>query len=204
MLTVASNPGHLLWSGIVPPERAARVVARLMAAGHELGLGHPHAVGAASRVQSVFLSERLGLAARQQPDRARLQALWLRRARSARSPATSPCGRPLPAQPAAGTLCRHAARRAPIFPVQYLGANVPQAWAAGSAFALLQAILGILPDAPRGRIYTSIPHLPAWLPDVTLLDLRLGQRSVRHPLLARGREHAVRGLAWGSACGGNP
>jgi len=31
VLTVASNPGHLLWSGIVPPERAARVVSRLMA-----------------------------------------------------------------------------------------------------------------------------------------------------------------------------
>src|ERR1700684_4740260 len=30
VLTVASNPGHLLWSGIVPPDRATRVVARLM------------------------------------------------------------------------------------------------------------------------------------------------------------------------------
>ena len=29
--TVASNPGHCLWSGIVPPERARRVVERLMA-----------------------------------------------------------------------------------------------------------------------------------------------------------------------------
>ena len=25
-MSVASNPGHLLWSGIVPPERAGRVV----------------------------------------------------------------------------------------------------------------------------------------------------------------------------------
>ena len=31
--------------------------------GHELGLGHPHALFAASRVQSAFLSQRLGLAA---------------------------------------------------------------------------------------------------------------------------------------------
>ncbi|HEX5466624.1 MAG TPA: glycogen debranching N-terminal domain-containing protein [Candidatus Limnocylindrales bacterium] len=29
--SVASNAGHLLWSGIVPPERAGRVVARLLA-----------------------------------------------------------------------------------------------------------------------------------------------------------------------------
>jgi glycogen debranching enzyme len=28
------------------------------------------------------------------------------------------------------------------FPVQYLGANVPQAWAAGSIFMLMQAMLG--------------------------------------------------------------
>ena len=63
------------------------------------------------------------------------------------------------------------------FPVQYLGANVPQAWAAGSVFALLQAILGIALDAPRGRIFVD-PALPAWLPDITLLDLRLGRRSI--------------------------
>ena len=31
VLTVASNAGHCLWSGIVPPERAKRVVDRLMA-----------------------------------------------------------------------------------------------------------------------------------------------------------------------------
>ena len=59
------------------------------------------------------------------------------------------------------------------FPIQYLGANVPQAWAAGSVFSLLQAILGIVPDAPRDRLYVD-PLLPAWLPDLTLLDLRLG------------------------------
>ncbi len=32
VLSVASNPGHLLWSGLVPPERAARVVAAADAA----------------------------------------------------------------------------------------------------------------------------------------------------------------------------
>src|SRR6202045_1675275 len=31
VLTVASNPGHCLWSGIVPMERAKKVVKRLMA-----------------------------------------------------------------------------------------------------------------------------------------------------------------------------
>jgi glycogen debranching enzyme len=62
------------------------------------------------------------------------------------------------------------------FPVQFIGANVPQAWAAGAVFALLQAILGIYVDAPRGRIFVD-PALPAWLPDIVLFDLRLGHRS---------------------------
>jgi len=60
------------------------------------------------------------------------------------------------------------------FPVQYLGANVPQAWAAGSVFTLMHAILGIVADAPRGRLYID-PQLPKWLPDLTLLDLHLGR-----------------------------
>jgi glycogen debranching enzyme len=61
------------------------------------------------------------------------------------------------------------------FPVQYLGANVPQAWAAGTPFMLLQAMLGLRQDAPRGKLYVD-PALPDWLPDVTLIDLRLGRR----------------------------
>jgi glycogen debranching enzyme len=61
------------------------------------------------------------------------------------------------------------------FPVQYLGANVPQAWAAGSVFSFLQAILGVQPDAPNGRLYLD-PTLPSWLPDLTLIDLRLGDQ----------------------------
>ena len=32
---------------------------------------------------------------------------------------------------------------------------MPQAWAAGSVFTLMQAILGIVPDAPRGKLYVD-------------------------------------------------
>jgi hypothetical protein len=38
----------------------------------------------------------------------------------------------------------------------------------------MQAILGIVPDAPRGKLYVD-PLLPRWLPDLTLLDLHLGR-----------------------------
>ena len=50
---------------------------------------------------------------------------------------------------------------------------MPQAWAAGAVFHLVQALLGLRADAPRGRLYVD-PHLPAWLPDLTLHDLWVG------------------------------
>src|SRR4029077_1545628 len=62
------------------------------------------------------------------------------------------------------------------FPVQYLGANIPQAWAAGSVFTLIHAILGLAPDAPRGKLRVD-PLLPRWLPDLTLLDIRLSRQQ---------------------------
>jgi cellobiose phosphorylase len=40
---------------------------------------------------------------------------------------------------------------------------------------LLQAMLGIRQDAPRGKLYVD-PALPEWMPDVTLRDLRLGRQ----------------------------
>jgi hypothetical protein len=40
---------------------------------------------------------------------------------------------------------------------------------------LLQAMLGLQQDAPRGKLYVD-PALLDWLPDVTLTDLRLGRR----------------------------
>ena len=60
-------------------------------------------------------------------------------------------------------------------PCSNLGANVPQAWAAGSVFSLLQAILGLEVDAPGGKLFID-PTLPEWLPDVTLSDLRMGNQ----------------------------
>lgn len=39
-------------------------------------------------------------------------------------------------------------RRPASFPVLYPGANVPQAWAAGTVFHLLQELLGLQADAP--------------------------------------------------------
>jgi glycogen debranching enzyme len=176
VMTVASNPGHLLWSGIVPADRAARVVARLMAPDMNSGWGirtlssnHPAYNPYSYQNGSVW------------PHDNSLIALGFKR--YGFTVETGHIARDISG--AAGHFLLHqlpelyagVARNGANFPVQYLGANVPQAWAAGSCFALLQAILGVQPDAPNDRLYVD-PALPEWLPDVTLLDLRLGRRTL--------------------------
>ena len=74
------------------------------------------------------------------------------------------------------------------FPVQYVGANVPQAWAAGSVFMTMQAMLGLEPDAPNGVLRVD-PALPPWLPDLTLTGGGAATLRVR-PLLSGRSYHA--------------
>ena len=57
------------------PERAAQGRRRLARTAVLFGLGHPHRGEGRGALQSDVLSQRLGLAARQRPDRARLRAL---------------------------------------------------------------------------------------------------------------------------------
>jgi hypothetical protein len=57
--------------------------------------------------------------------------------------------------------------------VQYIGADVPQAWAAGSIFSLVYATLGLQPDAARRRLYVD-PVLPPWIETLTLRNLTVG------------------------------
>jgi glycogen debranching enzyme len=67
-------------------------------------------------------------------------------------------------------------RETDSFPVQYLGANVPQGWAAGCMFSLLQAIVGFQPDGPNETLYID-PALPEWMPVLTVRDLKLGSQK---------------------------
>jgi glycogen debranching enzyme len=174
--TIASNPGHLLWSGIVSRERAGRVVARLFEPDMWSGWGirtlsqkcpafnpfsyqngsiWPHDNGIiAMGCKRYGFSEEAARIARDISEAAsyfvfhRLPELY------------------------AGTV-----REPGAFPVQYLGANVPQAWAAGSNFHLLRAILGLDADAHKRTLYID-PVLPHWLPDITLHNLRVGTGKV--------------------------
>ena len=59
------------------------------------------------------------------------------------------------------------------FPALYPGANTPQAWSASAVFTLLQSLLGLYPYAPLDLLLVD-PHLPEWLPEITLGGLRVG------------------------------
>ena len=170
---MASNPGHCLWSGIVPPDRAPAVVKRLMAFDMWSGWGirtlsaehpaynpynyqtgsvwpHDNAIIAMGFKNYGFAAE----AARIAHDISKAASHFL-----------------LNQLPELYTAFE---RQEMTFPIQYLGANVPQAWAAGSAFMLTQAMLGVLADAPKNKLYVD-PWLPEWLPDLTIRDLGLGR-----------------------------
>ena len=172
VMTVASNMGHCLWSGIVPPERAAKVVRRLMASDMWSGWGirtlsadHPAFNPYNYQTGSVWPHDNAIIALGFK--RYGFGAEAARVARDISEAASHFLANQLP------ELYTAIERSEKSFPVQYLGANVPQAWAAGSVFALLQAILGLVPNAPQGKLFVD-PELPKWLPDLTLQDLRVG------------------------------
>jgi glycogen debranching enzyme len=173
VLTVASNAGHCLWSGIVPPERAGKVVQRLMAPDMWSGWG----IRTLSALHPAFNPYNYQTGSVWPHDNA-IIALGFKRygfaaeaARIARDISDAGSHFLLNQLPELYTTIE---RDEDSFPVQYLGANVPQAWAAGSVFALMQAILGVVPDAPRGKLYVD-PLLPQWLPDLIVLDLHVGR-----------------------------
>jgi glycogen debranching enzyme len=63
------------------------------------------------------------------------------------------------------------------FPAVYTQSCWPQAWSASAPFTVMQALLGIYPYAPAKLLFLD-PHLPEWLPEVTLHQLQVGQATV--------------------------
>ena len=173
---IASNAGHALWSGIASPDRAASVARVLTGRGMWSGWGirtlsadHPaynpfsYQLGSVWPHDNGIIAEgfkRYGFA----DDASRV-------ARDIFEATSYFLGYRLP------ELYAGLPRQPGTFPVQYVGANIPQAWAAGSIFQLVQTILGLRADAPHGRLYVD-PTLPHWLPDVTLRGLKVGSSAV--------------------------
>lgn len=173
--SVASNAGHCLASGIVPPDRAARVVERLMAPDMWSGWG----IRTLSSDHAAYNPFSYHTGTIWPHDNAIIAGGFRRYGHDDAA-----------AQVAKGLFDaseRFQANRLPelfaglrrgegSFPVQYLGANVPQAWAAGSIFRLIAVLCGIhaTSDADGSRLYLD-PNLPAWLPELTIRNLRAGR-----------------------------
>ncbi len=63
------------------------------------------------------------------------------------------------------------------FPALYPKTNWPQAWSCSAVFTIVQCMLGIYPYAPLHALFVD-PHLPGWLPEITLSNLHVGQAVV--------------------------
>jgi glycogen debranching enzyme len=171
--SISSNTGHLLASGIVTRERAARVAARLMQADLFSGWGirtlsseHPRYHPFSYHLGSVWPVEQgtiaLGLAR---------YGLWDELHRLARAVFESTdlfVANRLPE--AIGGLPRDADHP---HPGVYPNSCEPQGWSASAIVLIVQSILGMVPIAPLGILVID-PHLPAWLPDLRLEGVRVG------------------------------
>ena len=158
---ITSNPGHCLWAGILPQRRAAAVAARMLSRELFSGWGvrtlatrevaydpcsyhngsvwpHDSAMGAAGLRRSGFPNEaeqvaRAVLQAGMAFPKRRLPELWCGNDRETDSP-----------------------------PESYRNSCSPQAWAAGSAFQLITALLGLEADAGRGRLRIAPVETALW------------------------------------------
>lgn len=173
---VVSNTGQCLWSGIVPPERARRVCERLFQPDMWCGWGirtlsaknpayNPHSYqrGAVWPHDNGIIAaglKRYGFAGE-----ANKVAEGIFAAASYFDSFRLP------------EVFSGLSRKPASFPSQYIGANIPQAWAAGSVLHLIRTLLGLRADAPNGILYTN-PTLPDWLPELTLGHLQVGKSAL--------------------------
>ncbi len=190
---VTSNAGHALWAGIARPDRAKRVVERLMAPDMFSGWGvrtlsstyptynpmsyhngsvwpHDNSLIAQGFVRYGFREEANAIiealieAGKRFPN-ARLPELF--------------CGfqRDL----------RFSSR-----PADYLVSCIPQAWSAGMVFLCLRSLLGLEPDLERRRV-TVDPALPVWLDTIEVQHLRAYDSTISFRVRRSGRSITVTG-----------
>jgi glycogen debranching enzyme len=172
---VASNMGHLLWSGIVPDERTTAVADRLM--GDGLWSGWGVRTLSANEIAYNPLVYHNGTV---WPHDNSLIAWGLAR-----------CGRTDDVHLIVDRMIEasvHFEHRLPeVFagferartgvPVEYPTASLPQAWAAGTPILLLRLLLGLEPD-PRARALIAAPRpLPHWAEGLTLSNIHAFGRS---------------------------
>jgi glycogen debranching enzyme len=167
----SSNMGHLLWSGIVLPERVSAVVDQLLA--EELWTGWGIRTMASDAAAFNPISYHNGTV---WPHDTALAAWGLarhgyvaeaRRIGRALIEAASHFDWSLP-EVFAGY-----ARDETPFPIAYPTAARPQAWAAGTPILLVRVLLGIEPDRERQRLVSTVTdELPSWLDGLRIEGVR--------------------------------
>lgn len=172
-----SNPGHLLFSSAISPQRARQVMERLMQDGLFCGWGirtlsckekffnpmsyHCGSVWPHDNALIGYGMARYGLHCEASIV---FQALYdaALHFREYRLPELF-CG---------------IERQLKSEPVHYPVSCSPQAWAAGGPFLLLTGMLGLQPDADRGELAIVDPHLPPFLQTLRIENLRIGSSRV--------------------------
>lgn len=172
VMSATSNPGHCLWAGIVAEEDVGAVTNRLMQPDLCCGWGlrtlssdHPAFDPHSYQRGSVWPHDTV-IAADGMIRHGHLEEGW-RLLDGVLAAAAAFEGFQLP------ELFSGLVRSEGDVPVPYPQANRPQAWASGSVFHAIRAILGLHPDLPSGRIYLN-PRLPPWCPEISVAEIRLG------------------------------
>ncbi|HEX7761516.1 MAG TPA: amylo-alpha-1,6-glucosidase [Caulobacteraceae bacterium] len=171
-----SNPGHLLFVGLPSAERAAMVTRRLLSPDFDSGWGvrtlakgsprfnpmsyhngsvWPHDTGVVLAGMARY-GERSGVA------KVLSDLFEAGRNFDMRMPEL---------------LCGFARERGEP-PIAYPVACLPQAWAAGSGFMMLQACLGLSIDARRREVRLSRPDLPPGVNELSLSGLNVGESCI--------------------------
>jgi glycogen debranching enzyme len=169
--SLCSNIGHLLWSGIVLPERVDTVVDQLM--GDQLWSGWGVRTMSTGDAGYNPLSYHNGTV---WPHDNAIIAAGL--ARYGRWPETQRIiQRMMTAAQSFGyqlpEVFAGMRRSETPFPIAYPTAARPQAWAAGTPVLLLQVLLGLKPDGRRHALETEAPaELPSWAGTIRLSGIR--------------------------------
>ena len=175
--TIASDPGHCVTSGILPADRATRVINRLLQPDMFSGWGvrtlskeHPAYNPFAYHRGTVWPVENaafvLGMA------RYGLHGEMWRLSRSLFETAALFYYDRLPE-----VLGGHERDATHPFPCLYERADSPQAWSASAPILIIQSMLGLYPYAPLNVLLLD-PHLPDWLPDITVENFCVGKARV--------------------------
>jgi glycogen debranching enzyme len=174
---VASNAGHLLGTGILPPERERLVAERLMRDDMFSGWGirtlaessaayqpMDYQVGAVWPHDNGIIANGMCLIGESTRAHTVIKAML--------DVSLSQSDMRLP------ELFDGFKRDNTRLPIPYQVACVPQLWAAGCAFHMVAGLLGLSYDADSKTLKVTKPSLPAWLGHVQVDGLKMGDAEV--------------------------